>query len=139
MAKKGTREQVEQRIEEVYGMMCDCYTTGQIVRYCAEQWGIKRRQAEGYIARCNERLETTHKESFEKIHKRAMDRTKRFYQRCMKAKQYPSMASALKELNELEGVKTQRIQLSGDAQNPVVVQISDDQLKDALKKAQDEC
>ena len=135
---KGTREQVEQRIDEVYGLVVDGASRNVILQYCASKWGIKRRQADIYVRICNERLEIKRNETYEKRLNRAIDRTHRLYMRCIKGGNLQTASTVLKELNDLERVKKALVEVTGKDGAPMAMTqavdvnlkgLSDDELK----------
>ena len=54
MARKATKNEVHDRINDVYKLLLDGYSRNQIALYAAENWGIKMRQVEDYLARARE-------------------------------------------------------------------------------------
>ena len=50
VAKKSTNAEKAFRVSTVYGLLCDGASRADIVRFAAENWDIKERMAENYIA-----------------------------------------------------------------------------------------
>jgi hypothetical protein len=57
MAKKSTNTEIDSRINDVYDLLLKAYSRTQIVRHCAENYGIAERQAENYIARARKLMQ----------------------------------------------------------------------------------
>lgn len=58
MGKRATKAQIAARINRIKLFLAQGEDTGAILRYAAEQWGVKSRQTETYIARAREALQT---------------------------------------------------------------------------------
>jgi hypothetical protein len=56
MAKKSDNAEIENRINQVYSLILQCYSTEKIVRYSAQTWGINRRQTTTLIQRARSRM-----------------------------------------------------------------------------------
>ena len=54
MAKKSSKVEIDHRIDVIARMIVNAATTSQILRFCAVERGVKRRQAETYFARARE-------------------------------------------------------------------------------------
>jgi hypothetical protein len=57
MAKKSTNREVDERINTVYDLLLKAYSRTQIVRYCADNWGVAERQSENYMARARQLMQ----------------------------------------------------------------------------------
>ena len=51
MAKKSTDREVDCRVNSVYNLLINGSSKTQVVQYCADNYGVKLRMAENYIAR----------------------------------------------------------------------------------------
>ncbi len=51
MAKKSTDREVDCRVNSVYQLLINGHSKTQVVQYCAENYGVKLRQSEEYLAR----------------------------------------------------------------------------------------
>jgi len=56
MAAKADQAEIEKRINTVYSLILDCYSTNNICRYASEKWGISSRQAERLIKEARDRM-----------------------------------------------------------------------------------
>lgn len=51
MANKATNTEIDERIHQVYDLLLRGYNKTQIVRHCADNFGIALRQSEEYLSR----------------------------------------------------------------------------------------
>ena len=51
---KSTKAEVNRRVHEVVKLICAAKTNSYILRYCAVEWGVQKRQAETYLAKARE-------------------------------------------------------------------------------------
>ena len=132
--KKATNAESLKRREAIKEMLADGYSRGQIVKYCGETWGIKVTQVDQYIAKCNEEFEEAYKERADKRYGRALKRTTQFYLKMKRKGNDVCAASALKELNDIEGVKiskTDHTSSDGSMTQKFIVEIVDAKPKDS--------
>jgi hypothetical protein len=54
MAKKSDKAEINRRIHTVVKLLSSAKTNSYILRFCAEQWGVQKRQAETYLQRARE-------------------------------------------------------------------------------------
>lgn len=57
MAKKSTNVEIDERVNAVYDLLLKAYSRTQIVRHCADTWGVAERQAENYMARARQLMQ----------------------------------------------------------------------------------
>jgi hypothetical protein len=50
MAHKSTKDEIQNRVNEVYGLLLRAWNHNQIVQYGSEKWGISERQVRDYLA-----------------------------------------------------------------------------------------
>jgi hypothetical protein len=50
MARKSTKDEIQNRVNEVYGLLLRAWNHNQIVQYGSEKWGISERQVRDYLA-----------------------------------------------------------------------------------------
>jgi len=50
MARKSTKDEIQNRVNEVYGLLLRAWNHNQIVQYGSEKWGISDRQVRDYLA-----------------------------------------------------------------------------------------
>ena len=51
MAKKSDAAEIDRRIHTVVKLLSSAKTSSYVMRYCAEEWGVHKRQAETYLQR----------------------------------------------------------------------------------------
>ena len=54
MAKKSDKAEIDRRIHTVVKLLSSAKTNSYILRFCAEEWGVQKRQAETYLQRARE-------------------------------------------------------------------------------------
>ena len=54
MAKKSDKAEIDRRIHTVVKLSSSAKTNSYILRFCTEEWGVQKRQAETYIQRARE-------------------------------------------------------------------------------------
>lgn len=52
--KKANSAEIDRRVHEVVRLITSAKPTSYILRFCAEEWGVKTRQAETYLKRARE-------------------------------------------------------------------------------------
>jgi hypothetical protein len=50
MGRKSTKDEIQNRVNEVYGLLLRAWNHNQIVQYGSEKWGISERQVRDYLA-----------------------------------------------------------------------------------------
>ena len=54
MTKKSTKAEIDRRIHTVVKLLSSAKTKSYILRFCTEEWGVQKRQAETYLQRARE-------------------------------------------------------------------------------------
>ena len=54
MAKKSDKAEIDRRVHAVVKLLSSAKTSSYVLRFCAEEWGVQKRQAENYLARARE-------------------------------------------------------------------------------------
>jgi hypothetical protein len=54
VARKCTNTEADQRVNAVYDLLLRANSRAQIIRFCADSWGVGERQAENYMARARQ-------------------------------------------------------------------------------------
>ena len=54
MAKKSDKAEIDRRIHTVVKLLSSAKTNSYILRFCTEEWGVQKRQAETYLQRARE-------------------------------------------------------------------------------------
>jgi hypothetical protein len=50
MARKSTKDEIQNRVNEVYGLLLRAWNHNQIVQYGSEKWNVSERQVRDYLA-----------------------------------------------------------------------------------------
>ena len=58
MAKKSDKAEIDRRIHAVVKLLSSAKTNSYILRFCTEEWGVQKRQAETYIQRARGIIKT---------------------------------------------------------------------------------
>lgn len=124
MGKKATDIEIQRRKEIIMTMVLDCETKSSIVRYSAETWGYSERRVESLLQDINKDFEKQYNENFKEKYTRARLRTERFYRKMLKLNQHNAAVSALKELNDIEGIKKVLIEHGGTVGQTIKIEIS---------------
>jgi hypothetical protein len=56
VARKSSKDEIQNRVNEVYGLLLRAYSHNQIVQYGSEKWGITERQVRDYLAEARKLL-----------------------------------------------------------------------------------
>ena len=56
MGKKSDAAEIDRRIHTVVKLLSSAKTSSYVLRYCAEEWGVHKRQAETYLQRAREMI-----------------------------------------------------------------------------------
>ena len=56
MAKKSDKAEIDRPIHAVVKLLLSAKTNSYILRFCAEEWGVQKRQAETYLQRARESI-----------------------------------------------------------------------------------
>ena len=64
MAKKSDKAEIDRRIHAIVKLLSFAKTNSYILRFCAEEWGVQKRQVETYLQRTREIIKADY--SFER-------------------------------------------------------------------------
>ncbi len=56
MARKSSKDEIQNRVNEVYGLLLRAYSHHQIVQHGSEKWGVSERQVRDYLAEARKLL-----------------------------------------------------------------------------------
>jgi len=112
--RRTTKGEVVQRVTEVFDLLLDGLRPCEVIRYVAEKWGVRSRQAENYLAKAYKQFEEAGRTKQERELGRAFTRLNRLYSIAISARDYKQALSVQKELNELLGLMVQKIKHSGE-------------------------
>ena len=54
MGKKSNAAEIDRRVHTIVKLLSSAKTSSYVLRYCAEEWGVQKRQAETYLQRARE-------------------------------------------------------------------------------------
>jgi len=56
MARKSSKDEIQNRVNEVYGLFLRAWSHNQIVQHGSEKWGVSERQVRDYMAEARKLL-----------------------------------------------------------------------------------
>jgi len=56
VARKSTKDEIQNRVNEIYGLLLRAWNHNQIVQYGSEKWGVSDRQVRDYLAEARKLL-----------------------------------------------------------------------------------
>ena len=131
--KRATRAELEQRIEEIYGLLLSWLSHAAICRYAAGKWHITTRQTDRYIARARRRVgELLEPDQREQL-ARALGAYQTIFAKQMAASDLRGARATMKEIVDLLGLAApKRSELSGPDGAPLAFDLallSDEELE----------
>ena len=100
---KGTKKEVNERVSKVVTFLLDGASKDVIVRYAADEWGVKLRIVETYMQRANERIKDIAQKSEENAFDNVRARTERLYFKAMGKGDHNLARNLLKDIRDLYG------------------------------------
>jgi hypothetical protein len=101
---KGSKAEIERRVDEVYDLLISRVTYRAILGYGAQKWGVKERQMNVYIARARERIRAYTAESAEERLAAAIASYNSLCAHQMADKDFSGARQTLDSLNRLQGL-----------------------------------
>ncbi|MCE5200827.1 hypothetical protein LLG39_17840 [bacterium] len=101
MAAKSNKATMQERIDHIYEMLVDGYSTREIVRYSSENWNLSRRQTEKLIARASDLLKEESQELRTVQLGKGIRRLEKQYRKADKSDSTRAAIAAQAELNKL--------------------------------------
>ncbi|MEN6581942.1 MAG: hypothetical protein ABFD54_05780 [Armatimonadota bacterium] len=92
---------MQERIDHIYEMLVDGYSTREIVRYSSENWNLSRRQTEKLIARASDLLKEESQELRTVQLGKGIRRLEKQYRKADKSDSTRAAIAAQAELNKL--------------------------------------
>jgi len=109
MATKASVAETQLRIQKIIELQTEFQTTAQIVRYAAENWGIKKRATETLISKATAELKAQFGDQREQIAALLCNHHYDIARRAVKAEQYSPAVGALKEIARLTGANAPEV------------------------------
>lgn len=104
MARKKTNAEVTLAVQTVYGLITKGYSRQGILQYCAENLGVKERQADEYIERARALIVEDAQLSRPVFLAEVLAKTGKIYEMAEKKGQLQTMLNALRFACELTGI-----------------------------------
>lgn len=122
MATKADKLTVEQRVEAVYRLILDGWTSEQIVQNSSKSWRVTDRQVYKYIEKAWERIEAVAAPERAEHHRRAVAA---HYQMLREAKTIKEKATVWAALSRLLGLDAPKaVEVSGKGGGPLSIQMT---------------
>jgi hypothetical protein len=136
---KSTFAEAEKRRQIVFEMYCHDESYSGIVRYCAENWGIKARQTQEYISQAKKKLEKEALPKYEEELKKALIRRQRLKRKAEQAGDLRLVLDIEKDEGKLRGLYIERIDhtTKGESMKNITVEVCGKE-SPLLKALQDE-
>ena len=120
---KADKLTVEQRVEAVYRLILDGWTSEQILQNAAKSWGIKDRTGYDYIGKAWQRIEAVAAPERAEHHRRAVAA---HYQMLREAKTIKEKLAVWAALSRLQGLDAPKaVELSGKDGEPIPFRMVD--------------
>jgi len=103
MAARASVAETQLRIQKIIELQREFKSTGDIVRYAADNWGIQRRATETLISKATAELTSQFGDERKEIAARLADHHYDIARRSVKADQFSPAVGALKEIARLTG------------------------------------
>lgn len=113
---KSNMVQMRARVATVYRLLLSGLRRGEIIRYVAEKtdWGVSDRTIEKYIQRATAQIAEVTKEEMDAARGMAYKRLDTLYYKSLLINDYKTALAVQKEMNDLFGLKTVKVEHSGD-------------------------
>ena len=110
-----TSAEVDSRVSTVYRLLLNGLRRREIIQYITEktEWNIKERQIDHYIAKARNEIAEINEAEREGAYGMARKRLDDLYFKSMKINDYKTCLAIQKEISELEGLKTNKTEISG--------------------------
>lgn len=104
MPSRSTQAHVEERSREVARLVSEGYSTADVIRHAAENWGVGSRQAENYLKRAKGILREQWEVDRQDFLGELMSRYQTTYRKALEAEQYGAAIGALNAMAKLAKV-----------------------------------
>lgn len=98
---KSTRERARTIQGDIVELVADMASHAEIVRYCAENYGIRTRQAEKYIARAREQIREQVEQEYGSCLAGAIERLKALREQVSQEQDYRTLLQVEREINRI--------------------------------------
>ena len=114
MGKKATQREAEERRNIIQKLDLEGLSRNDIARYCAEKYDIKKRQVEAYLQQINKEYKKNARFDRDKSFARTIARGEKLYFKSLKDNDKKAAIMVWKELNDLLGLKSIKLEHSGE-------------------------
>lgn len=104
MAKKSDNAEIDQRVNKVYLLILQCYSTEKIVEYSRQVWGINRAQTARYIQRARSRMMEVTAIKREEAFAEEMELRREIIRKALDDKKYQTALQAADSRAKLRGL-----------------------------------
>ena len=104
MAKKSDNAEIDQRVNKVYSLILQCYSTEKIVEYSRQVWGINRAQTARYIQRARSRMMEVTAIKREEAFAEELELRREIIRKAMDDKKYQTALQAADSRAKLRGL-----------------------------------
>ena len=130
---KSTFVETDSRVSLVYRLLLNGMRRREIFQYIAEktEWGVTERTIDNYIAKARDEIAEITENERECAYGMARKRLDDLYFKSMKINDYKTCLAIQKEIGDIEGLKNNRIEMSGpDGEALTINLIRDKHCKD---------
>ena len=104
VAKKSTMAEKKFRVDAVYGHLCNGWSRGQILQFCADEWGIAERMGDQYIADARVKIDQDCNLSRQAFLAECLERLRNYEQQAAKRGQMQVATNSVRLQAELVGL-----------------------------------
>jgi len=147
---KADAREADERRSIIAKLILDGYSRADIRKNCSKLFKISQRQVENYYIQCEKEFKKAALADRDTEFKKATQRALRLYNKCLKDNDRRSAVAVFKEMNELLGLKSVKLEVTGKDKGPIEIKatrvdpskLSDhelDVLESLVKKAEEQC
>lgn len=111
---KSTKAEIEKRITDIYQLLIRAYTYTDIVRYCAENYGIKARNVDKYIKKATQKITLENNKTLDELRAEANIRYSSWIRKAEAKEDYKTAAYLQSRKDKINGLEVQKIEHSGE-------------------------
>ncbi|MDD3095407.1 MAG: hypothetical protein PHD63_04110 [Candidatus Marinimicrobia bacterium] len=132
---KSNMVQMRARVATVYRLLLSGMRRREIIQYVAEKtdWGVSTRTIENYIHKATAEIKEVTDEEIEAARGMAYKRLDTLYYKSLLINDYKTALAVQKEMNDLFGLKTTKIEHSGDLGVTIIDDVRDPETKQTDK------
>lgn len=121
--KKGSNIEVADRVSKVYMLLLNGLKRREIIQYAAKnEWDLTDRQIDEYIRRATDIFKAAALENMEYARNMSLNRHDDLYFKSMKINDFKTCLAVQKSRDEITGVRSNKLELSGKDGSPIIHQ-----------------